>query len=79
MGRESSNHGAVSAVMKLNIEIINDPGTGQETVRITDDRGERLPCVRKANINYDFAGASTVTLEILVDQKHVTLGTKTHP
>jgi hypothetical protein len=41
---------------------------------ITDDAGERLRGIRKLAVHYDYQGATEVTITLVVDGHHVTLG-----
>jgi hypothetical protein len=64
--------------MKLNIDFQHDPETGRPRSVITDDRGERMPCVRSVDVKYRYPKPSgeitTVLVELVVNGRDVTLG-----
>lgn len=59
--------------MKLNITFERD-ADGREYTVITDDRGERMPCIRAVTVRREINEASSITIELAVDQRNVTLG-----
>jgi hypothetical protein len=61
--------------MKLNITFVRD-ATGRDKPVITDDRGERMPCVRAVAVKSEFGAATEVTITLVVDRTNVTLGDK---
>lgn len=58
--------------MKLNIDL----ATIRDRTRamITDDRGEKMPCVRRVEVDHQFTGECEVRITLVVDGKSVKLG-----
>lgn len=60
--------------MKLHIQQVDGDGINCSAVRIVDDRGQKVPCVRSVVVNHTIGGPAFVTVELVVNGRDIVFG-----